>query len=255
MKVLFKAIVDYAYWLHVGGVLVILLCLRSVFLARRERERSIYSLEKEAATSQEFRFLTIGLVAGAFIGLVMFTTTVVGPRVTMIEPEIVEVTPAALVLPTVTPTFARATATSSPTPTRVRQATSTPLPALPVITGTLAIDTPTPEPTAAPALLCPDAAARLTFPLTGATLKGATQILGSASTANFEYFKIEVASPAKPGAWALITDLRRGAVAGGLLDVWDTTAFGNGDYTLRLVVVDRTGNYPEPCTVQVTVSN
>jgi hypothetical protein len=250
MKVLLKAVVDYANWVHIVGIFAILLCLRSVLLARHERERSIYTLEKEAATSKEFRVLTIGLIVGAVMGVMFLLTTVIAPRVTFVEPEEQPVTPAAaLVLPTVTPTRARPTPTATATATRVR-----PLPTPTFIAITLAPPEPTATPPPPPPS-CPNSLARLTAPAQNATVSGAVQILGSANIPNFDYYKIEYSSPAKPGHWALITDLRRGSVAGGLLDVWDTTAFPNGPYTLRLVVVDNTGNYPDPCTVQVTVSN
>ena len=87
MKVLLKTIVDYANWVHIAGVVAILLCLRSVFLARLERERSIYSLEKEAATGKEFRVLTIGVIIGAVMGLILFLTAGVAPQVSFVEPE------------------------------------------------------------------------------------------------------------------------------------------------------------------------
>jgi hypothetical protein len=257
MKVLLKTIVDYAGWVHFAGVLVILLCLRSVFLARRERDRSIYSLEKEAATGREFRVLTIGMIAGLVMGLAFFLTAVVAPRVSFVEPETEpEVTPAAaLVLPTVTPTRARATATPTATPTRIRPTLLPPTLAVP-FSSTVTIDdsaTPTAAPTSVP--LCPNPLARLTAPQPGGTVSKAVQIFGTANTPDFDYFKIEYNVPSKPDGWALVTDLRRRPVDSGLLDVWDTRTLPNGVYDLRLVVVDKTGNYPVPCGVRVTVSN
>ena len=255
MKVFLKAIIDYANWLYIVGIFGILLCLRAAFLARRERERSIYTLEKEAATDKEFRVLTIGVVIAVGMGVVLFLAAVIAPHVTFVEAEIKrEETPeAALVLPTVTPTRIQPTATHTPTPTRIRPTAPpiTPLIMLTVedITPTV---TPTPEP---PRPVCPNPLARLTAPPPNTTLSGAVHILGTANIENFDYYKIEYRMDNPATEWALITDLRRGPVAGGLLDIWDTTAFPNGDYRLRLVVVDITGNYPQPCEVRVTVSN
>jgi hypothetical protein len=250
MKVFLKAVVDYAFWFHILGVLGIMFCLRSAFLARRERERSIYTLEKEAATSKEFRVLTIGLAIAGGMGVVLFLTAAVAPQVTFVEVAMQEETPAALILPTVTPTQVESTATPTATPTRFRPT------ALPVIAYTqepvTAVPTSTPP---LPPPLCPNSVARLTAPDQNAILSGAAQIMGSANPPNFDYYKVEIAQAAKPDQWALITDLRRSPIAGGLLDMWDTTAFPNGRYRLRLVVVDITGNYPEPCEIGVEVTN
>ncbi len=256
MKVLLKTIVDYAGWVHIVGVMVILLCLRSVFLARHERDRSIYSLEKEAATGREFRVLTIGLMTGLVMGLAFFLTAVVAPRVTFVEPEMEpEATPvAALVLPTVTPTLARATATPTATSTRVRP--TLPPPTLPIlIPDTMITDVVTSTPVPTPVPVCPNPLARLTSPQPGGIVSKAVQILGTANTPEFDYYKLEYAVPGRQDQWAVVTDLHRRPVDNGLLDVWDTTGLPDGVYNLRLVVVDKTGNYPQPCSVRLTVSN
>jgi len=249
MKVLLKAVVDYASWLHIVGIVGVLLCLRAALIARRERERSIYTLEKEAATSREFRVLTIGVIVGVAMGLVLFLTTAVAPRVSFVEEEKQEETPqAALVLPTVTLTRPRATPSPTATATRIRPTATS------FTTPTLEIDFPPPT-APPPAPVCPNPLARLTAPVPGMTVSGAVQILGTANLSNFDYYKVEYCAAEKPREWGLITTLRRDPVAGGLLDVWDTTAFSNGTYRLRLVVVDNTGNYPDPCEIRVTVSN
>jgi len=250
MKVFLKAVVDYASWFYIIGIIGIIFCLRSAFLARQERLRSIYTLEKEAATSNEFRVLTIGLAVAASLGVVLFLTTVVASRVTFDEVRKTEDMPvAALGIPTVTPTRARPTPTPTATVTRVRP---TPMPIVMTTTVASFVPTPTPIP---PLPACPNALARLTAPGQNAALSGAVQVLGTANTPNFDYYKLEFAPGELSEKWALITSLRRSPVAGGLLDVWDTTAFPDGLYRLRLVVVDLTGNYPPPCEVRIIISN
>jgi hypothetical protein len=47
--------------------------------------------------------------------------------------------------------------------------------------------------------------------------------------------------------------LHERTVSGGVLETFNSGAYPAGTYTLRLVVVDRTGNYPEPCRVTIRV--
>ena len=251
MKVFLKAVVDYAVWFHVLGIVGILFCLRGAFLARRERERSIYTLEKEAATSKEFRVLTVGIAIAAAMGVVLFLTAAIAPQVTFVQANGQEETPAAFLLSTVTPTRDKPTATPTLTPTRVRPT------ALPVSAFTeepAAAPTPTPTLTGLPPL-CPNSLAGLTAPNQDAIASGSVRIMGTANLPNLDYYKVEFAPADNPEQWALVADLRYSEVGGGLLDIWDTTALPNGSYRLRLVVVDTTGNYPEPCEVRVTVNN
>jgi hypothetical protein len=249
MKVLLKAVVDYAIWFHVLGIVGILFCLRGAFLARRERERSIYTLEKEAATSKEFRVLTVGIAIAAAMGVVLFLTAAIAPQVTFVQADGQEETPAALVLSTVTPTRDKPTATPTMTPTRVRP---TPLPVA-EFTEAPAV-APTATSTRLPPL-CPNSLASLTAPNQDAVASGSVRIMGTANLPNLDYYKVEFAPADNLEQWALVADLRYSEVSGGLLDIWDTTALPNGSYRLRLVVVDSTGNYPEPCEVRVTVKN
>ena len=82
-------------------------------------------------------------------------------------------------------------------------------------------------------------------------MKGAVQIKGSADIDNFAYYKLEFRSEGA-SEWSLLKHFKE-PVAEGTLAVWDTTSFPSGVYWLRLVVVDITGNYPEPCQVRVII--
>jgi hypothetical protein len=42
-------------------------------------------------------------------------------------------------------------------------------------------------------------------------------------------------------------------VSNGLLETFNSGAYPPGTYTMRLVVVDQTSNYPEPCRVTIHV--
>jgi hypothetical protein len=80
-------------------------------------------------------------------------------------------------------------------------------------------------------------------------------IRGTANAENFQYYKIEVGPGANPrdNEWTVVGQLRKSPVNNGLLETFNSTAYPPGTYTLRLVVVDQTGNYPEPCQVTIAV--
>jgi len=86
-----------------------------------------------------------------------------------------------------------------------------------------------------------------------AVLKGAVEIRGSAQIDFFDYYKFEFRHE---GAieWSFVQSFEH-TVDDGVLGVWDTSSLPAGAYIFRLVVVDKSGNYPEPCEVEVTIEH
>jgi hypothetical protein len=167
-------------------------------------------------------------------------TLVVTPSVTLTEP-VTEIVTEPVVTPEPTPT-----PTPSPAPTVAPTAT-------PVVL-------PTPTPTPQPAVvepICPDPRAVLTRPGVNQTVSGVLEIVGTASHRDFEYYKLEYAPGADidpTGNYAFLADGRSPVIEGTLAAV-DSTALANGVYTLKLTVVDVTGNFPPPCTVTFSIEN
>ena len=75
-------------------------------------------------------------------------------------------------------------------------------------------------------------------------------VYGTAAIANLEYWKAELSADGQ--GWALLYR-SAAAVADGLLIEFNTRTVPKGAYQLRLLAVDRTGNYGEPCTVRITI--
>jgi len=65
--------------------------------------------------------------------------------------------------------------------------------------------------------------------------------------------KLEFGAGEWPTQWSLIQELHYAPVVNGYLGDWKTGALAEGVYQLRLVVVDKTGNYPAPCQVRVII--
>jgi formylglycine-generating enzyme required for sulfatase activity len=75
-------------------------------------------------------------------------------------------------------------------------------------------------------------------------------IRGSADIPDLEYWKGEISADGK--GW---TVLKRSTspLRDGVLVEFNTSTVAPGAYQLRLMAVDRTGNYPEPCVIQVSI--
>lgn len=240
---------EYQFGIYGVLGLVLIFYLRRAILARRETIRSIFKLEQEQARGRYGR--SVGM--SAIILLLVVATFVVSnplvPGPATVATQTPTVTSGPLVAPTLTPTLPPPTITpTSPPP----PATPTP-PARPTVTpGVVA--------TAAPAVIapaCPNPNARLTSPGVNQVLSGNVAVRGTANIESFDYYKVELAPGASPqdGTWQVIGELHRAPVTGGVLMSFNAGSFPNGTYSLRLVVVDKTGNYPEPCRVTVTIQH
>ncbi len=88
-------------------------------------------------------------------------------------------------------------------------------------------------------------------PVIGARVKGAVQIRGNARAGDFRAYKLDIAPATAPNAWQQIGPEHYEQISNGPLEFWDTTGF-DGLYTLRLVVMENSGNvitYESPVVV------
>lgn len=183
-------------------------------------------------------FLTLDIRIG--IGSELTATVAATPSLTLaVDEPVAAATP---VSPTVAPTATPVRPTATPVaPT----ATTVPLP------------TPTPEPEPmATTPICLDPRALITTPSNNQVVAGpAVTILGTATHARFQYYKLEIAPGVNAeGGFEFLADVRS-PVDGGVLGSLDSTVYPNGAYTLRLTVVDNSGNFPPPCSVSIVVAN
>ncbi|MEM7531780.1 MAG: helix-turn-helix domain-containing protein [Chloroflexota bacterium] len=129
--------------------------------------------------------------------------------------------------------------------------TPTPIPPTPV--PLIPTNTPAPPPIVqAP---CPDPRSVITSPGVNQVLSGVVPVTGNATHEIFQYYKLEYAVGSNASGGFVYFDGRESPVAGGLLGNFNSAALPNGAYTLRVSVVDQTGNFPPPCDVSVTVAN
>jgi hypothetical protein len=248
MERVLELLAEYQWWIYGVLGIVLIFYLRRAILARREGARSIFQLEQEQAQTRYSR----SVIVSALILLVMIAVFFLSnpflpsPAATTPEPTPTE-TMGPLAASTLTPTPPPATITPTATATRQRPTPAT----RPTLTpDVVATETPAVRPAA-----CPNPGVRLTSPGENQVVQGNFPIRGTASIPNFQYYKIEVGPGANPRdqQWTVVGQLHRAPVSGGVLETLNSGAYAPGTYTLRLVVVDQTGNYPEPCRVRITV--
>ena len=153
---------------------------------------------------------------------------------------------AASPLPTVTPTGTPAggwwdhvTLTPAPLPK---------LPALPAVgLGGAAGGVQAGQPVAFQVLACPTGGVAISAITTAKA--GWWNITGTAEIPNLEYWKGEISADGK--GWTMLYRSPQ-PVRDGLLIEFNTRTVPAGTYQIRLLAVDRTGNYPAPCTIQVS---
>lgn len=240
MTIIVKLIADYAIWLYIFLGLVAFLFLRTYVVARRERDHSIFTLERESATGRMVRALMGFLVVLILIGGVFYTAQTLVEEIPM--PEVTPTPTALIVLP---PSPTPPPLLPTPTPT----GTPRPRPTLAPIETT----TSTPEASLGVPANCLNPGVRISEPGTGATVSGVIQIVGTANLPDFWYYKFEFRGNGF-GDWTFIQRFDT-PINGGILGAWDTRSVPSGDYEFRLVVVEKTGNYPEPCVLLLSVRN
>lgn len=247
MAIIVDFVRQYAPWVYGACALMALWYLRVVILARHERRQAVFTLEREAALNRVYGAWmgTLGLIA--VMGIVYLLSTVVSEAIRpLVEESTSPGTPPIVVAagsPTVTPTLPLPDITPTRTATTRPRPTPRPLPtAEPQITPTPAPQRPR----------CPDPRAVITAPGLNAQVSGMVPITGKAVHEAFSYYKLEFGAGVNPDVWSYF-DGGEKPVENGVLGTLNAGALPPGVYSVRIVVVDVTGNFPPPCQTTVVV--
>lgn len=161
--------------------------------------------------------------------------------------------PAEVSPPTETPTLPTETPPPPPTETPPStEFTATPVAATPIPTQPPAPTATTAAPSV-PAARCGTPGVQINSPSNGQSVTGNVAIRGTANIDRFQFYKVEYGQGANPGSFASIGDTVTNPVNNGVLVNWAAGAFPSGIWTLRLTVVDETGNFPAPCLIYVII--
>lgn len=251
MAIVPHLIARYAWALYAVCTIGAFFYVWSAFQARRRGDLAPFVMEREGAASQSRRFWMMAAVCVLLAVGVYSVGSFIVPSLPL---EQAAETPILALL--VTPT----SPTSTPTPTLVLTPTVTlaPLPTVAPIATPLdrAPDTPIPTPTlegeqAFGGAACVSAGTQIVYPSNGDRLSGVVEVRGTASLPNFSFYKFEIQWP-DSDEWVTVQSFET-PVAGGILGHWDTTLLEPGTYKFRLVVVDDTSNFPEPCFIVVVI--
>ncbi|MCX6031326.1 MAG: hypothetical protein NT169_18765 [Chloroflexi bacterium] len=243
MAIIVHYIKDYAAWVYGACALMALWYLRVAILARRERRYAMFALERETALNKTYGGWTAAIALLVVIGLVYFLSTTVSDAVQPFVEDAQTPTPAPLVSrPVASPTLPLPETMPTETPTARPRPTLRPQPTVVLTTPTPAVQTPR----------CSDPRAVITAPGVNATVSGMTPIYGTATHERFRYYKLEYGAGADPAVWSYFAGGEK-AVTGGLLGNLNAGALAPGVYSLRIVVVDASGNFPTPCQTVIVI--
>lgn len=160
------------------------------------------------------------------------------------KPTPLPVQPTAVKSPVVAPPAAPTNAVANPT------VAAPPTAAVASPTSPIVVSTPTTAPSQA---VCPNPNAAITSLATNATLAGLIEIRGTAAQADMQYWKVEYRTDTGTSYTALNNSDK--AVTDGVLARWSTKTVPNGVYFVRLVIVQKDGNFGTPCEIRVLISN
>ena len=248
MAIVVDLIKNYSPWVYGVCALVALWYLRAALAARKERRNAMFALERETALNRTYGTWAVAAVLILVMGTVYLLSTVVSDAVQPLveridQPSTPQVGAAGA--PTITPTLpvselATPTSTATPRPRPTRRPEPTPLP----------------QPSATLVLVrspsCPDARAVITAPGMEAVVAGMVPIVGTAAHENFQFYKLEYGAGATPRAWSYF-DGGEKPVQGGRLGTLNAGALAPGEYSIRIVVVDSSGNFPTPCQTTIVI--
>jgi hypothetical protein len=260
MGILIDYVALYARWIYAVCGLVALYQIYRLWNVRIERRQAVFSLEREKAARELQNIFSVAMLILLSMGVTYFTSNTLAQAVRPLVEEARAPNPTPGFIPTPTNTPLPATETPTITPTRLL--TETAPTAATTLTETVPAGLPTETPTPAPPVVeappvaapaCADPRALITSPGNGQAVSGSLTIAGTASHDQFQYYKIEYAPAGTEGFNYLGGG--NSPIANGALLTFDTGALGNGGWTLRLIVVDQTGNFPPPCQVTIQVQN
>lgn len=258
----------------------------TLWRARSFLRGAVFSIERENAIRMQNTALIVIFVLLAITGMVyyvnaairptlpddllvpptftpdIFATPLASPTSLVTPPSVgAEETPVLVATATLPPGILPATGGSAqtrvPQPTRPADTTPGAAATTPIDNGTQpTFAAATPSLTSPPAIAGCGPRVNISNPGNGATVSGTITIQGTADVPDFFFYKLEITGPETGGNWAsLLSSVIQQPVQNGILGTANLGSWTNGEYTLRLTVVDGTSNEVGSCLIGITVTN
>ncbi len=248
-----RFIADHAAWFYLACAVGIIIFLNMLFRAQRSATQSLFGLELELATDRQKRALRLVLLTFLFALVVLLITTVIEPNLPASQRA--EPTPTRDIFATPPATYSTQTPTATVTLTATLTVpTATPQLALPAAgepTSEEPVSEPPPLPTRSPGTICV-----ISSPPDGSQINGEVTFLGSATTEQFLFYKLEAYGPQTSGVWAsLLGDVVSTPVVDNVLGTANFGGWEPGGYSIRLVIVDTTSNEVVGCYLGLTIAS
>jgi hypothetical protein len=266
MGFVIQTVANYAPWIYALCGLVALYHIYKIWLVRSERQQAVFSLEREKAIHDTYNIFAVAMILLLAMGFTYFVSNTLADAVEPLVSNARDPNPPLPFVPTPTNTPLALIATNTPFPTveppgGAEVGAAETAEAESIATAEVETETaPTPEPIPTPAPVvqapaCTDSRAVLLRPGNNENVSGVINVIGTATHENFQYYKIEYAPGADAGDGFAYVGGGNSTITNGVLTSVDTRALNNGTWTLRLTVVDQTGNWPSPCQVTITIQN
>lgn len=257
MGFLIEYVADMAPWIYAVCGFVALTQLYRAWQVRIERRQAVFSLEREKAMGDLYKIFLTAVFLLIAMGSTYFVSTTLADAVDTLAAETQAAEAPVLTIPTPTPTA------MPPTPTPTITPTPEPVAAVEVVNPESQPAAPQPvveepTPTPVPAFVqpsCPDGRSIIVAPGVNQTVSGPVTIQGTAIHEDFWYYKLEFTPGGGANAAFAWFDGGENQVRNGYLGTFNSGAVANGTYTLRVVSVDTSGNFPPPCLVTINVQN
>lgn len=222
MGFVYRSLGTYEALIYISLTILGLIIFRRMWGAWREWRDAVFTLEREFALWRLVRITALGLLVLALFFAEFYIATFVAPSLPASD---LRVTPTLDLL-------------ASPPPTLTGPGSTQPAPTQPAQTGMSG---------------CVKDKIIITSPKPGEEVKAVVDLIGTANTPNFGFYKYELA-PVGTENWTTVAAEREPKIDA-LLGKWNTLSLSNGDYFLRLVITDNVGNSLEPCVIAVRVLN
>jgi hypothetical protein len=259
MRIIIEYITTYAPYIYAVCGLFALVQIYRLWQVRAERRQAVFTLEREKAVHELYNIFSIAMLLLVAMGVTYFFSRTLAHAVNPGTEEASVVAPGPTVATSITNTTTMSdttnflVGTNTPEPATIAPTiTPIPIPKTPTPNAKPATATPVPAPIVQQAA-CADERAVILRPGDNERVSGTITIIGTATHQKFNFFKVEYA-PAGSQSFSYLGGGNSPVINGGLYS-FNTTALPNGAWTLRLVVVDQTGNFPPPCQVTIQVQN